>query len=365
MRKEIKVYLQFPWMFIDSPYYRTLVDFPPKNVRYVNIRKRKIGIVESPSKFKLLNQTKKIVRKVAKVVKLPNITYTFPTDVAVIHCAHCLSLNKRPWVVDVEHYWTFSSSGEVSYSERGKKIIKKLLKREHCKKIVPWTYAAKETIVKTLKDKEITRKMWVVYPAIKAQRKKRFKRGKIKLLFLGRHFYSKGGLFVLEIFKRLVRKFDVECIFISATIPEILKKKYENYFTIHRFVSKSMLFNKIYPSCHIFVYPGFGDTFGFAFLEAMSFGLPIITSSGFARDEIVENGKNGFLIERGKINIKKIGNKEEEFIKEFTKRIVWLLNNRTAIKRMGEYGRRLVEKGKFSVKERNKKLREIYEESQV
>jgi hypothetical protein len=30
---------------------------------------------------------------------------------------------------------------------------------------------------------------------------------------------------------------------------------------------------------------------------------------------------------------------------------------------MGRYGRMLVEKGKFSIKERNKKLKEIYEEA--
>jgi hypothetical protein len=30
---------------------------------------------------------------------------------------------------------------------------------------------------------------------------------------------------------------------------------------------------------------------------------------------------------------------------------------------MGRYGRMLVEKGKFSIKERNKKLRRIYEET--
>ena len=95
----------------------------------------------------------------------------------------------------------------------------------------------------------------------------------------------------------------------------------------------------------------------------MSFGLPIITSSGFARDEIVENGKNGFIIKHGKINVRRIGRREEEFIKKFMKKIVWLLNNKATIDKMGRYGKKLVEKGKFSIKERNKKLKRIYEEA--
>jgi len=49
------------------------------------------------------------------------------------------------------------------------------------------------------------------------------------------------------------------------------------------------------------VYPGYSDSFGFAFLEAMAFGLPIVTVDGFARREIVEDGKNGFVIERPEI----------------------------------------------------------------
>jgi hypothetical protein len=34
--KEIKVYLQYPWAFPDSPYYKNLVGSPPENIVYIN-----------------------------------------------------------------------------------------------------------------------------------------------------------------------------------------------------------------------------------------------------------------------------------------------------------------------------------------
>ena len=63
---------------------------------------------------------------------------------------------------------------------------------------------------------------------------------------------------------------------------------------------------KMYEKTDIFVYPGYTDTFGFSILEAMSFGIPIVTLDGFARKEIVEDGKTGFLVNNIKEAIESI-----------------------------------------------------------
>jgi glycosyltransferase involved in cell wall biosynthesis len=361
----MKVKIKFPWRFIDSPYYRSLINYPPKDVKFLGVDRSYVKVIDSPKLFTFQKRVKTFLRKAIEVIKIPNITFTISQNADLIHCAHCLLLNDLPWVVDVEHYWTFSASSNISYSKFGKFIIKKILRKNNCKKILPWTNAAGSTIKDALKDREINRKIEVVYPAIPVPKLRNIKKSrKITLLFIGRYFYPKGGLFVLEVFKKLKQKYDLRCIVISLTIPDYLKERYRNLIEIYNSVSEDVLFDKIYPSSDIFVYPGFSDTFGFSLLEAMSFGIPIVTVDAFARKEIVENGRNGFVIERpNNISIYRIGEKERKVINEIVEKVSVLIESSSLRREMGRYGRMLVEKGRFSIKERNKKLKEIYEEA--
>jgi glycosyltransferase involved in cell wall biosynthesis len=359
----MRVKLKFPWRFVDSPYYKSLINYPPKDVEFLGVDKSYVRVINSPKLFAFQKRVKTFLRKAAEVIKIPNITFTTSSNVDLIHCAHCLLINNLPWVIDVEHYWTFSASSNISYSKFGKFIIKNILRKNNCKKILPWTYAAKNTIKDALKDKEINNKIEVVYPAIPvAKLRNTVKPDKTTLFFIGRYFYQKGGLFVLEVFKKLKQKYDCRCIMISLTIPKYLKEKYADFIEIYDSVSDYVLFNKIYPSSDIFVYPGFSDTFGFSLLEAMSFGIPIVTVNAFARKEIVENDKNGFVIERSNdMSIYKIREKERKVINELVEKTSILIESSSLRRKMGRYGKMLVEKGKFSIKERNKKLKEIYE----
>ncbi len=56
---------------------------------------------------------------------------------------------------------------------------------------------------------------------------------------------------------------------------------------------------QLYNCADIFVLPSFKETFGIVFLEAMHHGLPIITTNISAMPELVEEGKNGFLVPPG------------------------------------------------------------------
>lgn len=348
---------------MDSPYYTTLLKYPPKDVRFTGISTEKVGVITSPKRFIFQDTIKKVFKKLLKPIQLPNLTFTTVSSIDLVHCAHCLLLNQLPWVVDIEHYWSFSASAEISYSRIGRFLIKKLLKRKYCKKIMPWTQAAANTVKKVIEDEEILNKMEVVYPAVFCPEIVRRKSRKITLLFIGRYFYGKGGPFALEVFRRLKQRYDIDCIFISLSIPAEFKRKYGKFAKIYEYVSDQYLFQRIYPSAHIFVYPGFSDTFGFALLEAMSFGIPIVTVQAFARDEIVEDGKNGFVIEvPPKLNIYRIDGKGEKLIEELCRKTALLIEDTSLRERMGKFGRRLVKDGKFSIEERNKKLRRIYEE---
>jgi glycosyltransferase involved in cell wall biosynthesis len=53
---------------------------------------------------------------------------------------------------------------------------------------------------------------------------------------------------------------------------------------------------KYYQNCDIFCLPTLGEPFGKVILEAMACGKPIVASNIGGPSEIVENGKNGFLV---------------------------------------------------------------------
>jgi len=359
--KKTKIYLQCPWGFPDSPYYKYLIKELPKEIEYLNIQKQK-GAIASASKFLFLNKLKNTLREVLHIIKMPNITKTKKGPYDLIHCGHCLSLNRKPWIVDLEHYWNFASSGKLAYSKKGKKRIKQLLKKPYCKKILPWTEAAKKTVVNTLKDKKIDKKIQVLHPAIPFPNCKRKKRSKITLLFVGRYFYWKGGLHALEAIDQLTKKHkNVEAVFISEVPRNILNKYSKNKkIKIYGLMPQEEVF-KIYSESDIFIYPGYSDTFGFAMLEAMGFGLPVISVDGFARKEIIDEGKTGFVVQnQGKINNEIIGEQEKEIIKELVKKTSLLIKNKRLLNKMSKNCIEAVKNGKFSIKERNKKLKKIY-----
>lgn len=248
---------------------------------------------------------------------------------------------------------------------------------------MPHCYIAEKSLVYHF-GKELKKKMETVYPAIESRNYRARQDVKtVKILFIANKFFEKGGLEVLQACKALEKKYDFQLIF-KCKVPEQYKRKFfsNNIIFLERNFSYNELFSKIYAKSNIFIFPSFIDTFGFALLEAMSVGLPVVTINIFAFPEIVENGKNGFLVnakeydwadENGVMKIKWLLNPENrmklyledkpEIVRQITEKISLLIENTSLRKKMGGYGRKLIEKGKFSVKERNKKLETIYDEA--
>ena len=297
----------------------------------------------------------------------PNIHLTHPNKKCdVIHCAHCLSLNqKKPWITDFEGLWQTTVSGKNTFLNR--KIVNRILKRENCKKIVVWTEKAKRDFIKSFP--EIEKKIEVVPFALPLQKIKRVKKDKVTLLFISRYFYEKGGLEALEIIDSLTKKHkEVFGVMISDIPQEVLQKYSKNdKIQFHSLVPHEKLMNEIYPNSDLLVYPGFSDSFGFVMPEAMSFGIPVITVNNFARKEIVEDGKTGFVVEANQKfdwgeGPLKLANRER-LIESLIEKTEKLIKNRQLLEKMSKECRKVIKEGKFSLKERNKKMKKIYEEA--
>ncbi|PJE81431.1 hypothetical protein COU58_02430 [Candidatus Pacearchaeota archaeon CG10_big_fil_rev_8_21_14_0_10_32_42] len=354
-----KVYLQYPWKFPDSPYYKYLVENPPQRIEYLNSQKQN-GAITNKRFFWFSNFLKRNIRRFAKTlgISTPNAHLSLKGNYNLIHCAHCLSKNEdKPWVGDFEGKWQMYIGNE---STPGRIKVKQILSNKNCKKILPWTNSAREELVKEFPN--LKNKFEVVYPAIPEKKFVKIKKKNINLIFSGRYFFNKGGLHALEVINILTKKYRNVYGIINSEVPEKIKEKYSKNKKIkfHGLISQERLF-KIYENSDIFVYPGYSDSFGFGYLEAMSFGLPIITVDGYARKEIVEEGKTGFVINRPKNLDSETLN--EQIIQNLIEKTSLLIENKKARKKMSNECIKLIKGGKFSIKERNKKLKRIYEDA--
>ena len=107
---------------------------------------------------------------------------------------------------------------------------------------------------------------------------------------------------------------------------------------------------EFFPKADIFVLvPPKVEGFGFAVLEALSFGIPTIVSNVCALPELVSDGKTGYVVRAGNVD-------------ELTKKLEILISNKNLRQKMGEAARRSFLE-KFSVEKSNEKLLKTYQEA--
>lgn len=160
--------------------------------------------------------------------------------------------------------------------------------------IIAWSQKARSNAIKQFVYNP--EKIEVVPPFIKPQSDRVNKNNsRITIGFVGNDFERKGGLLLLEAFNALTQKYRN----LRLNIISDYEIKNTEFIKSYGRKDRSELFNWFYPDCDIFVLPTGADFFGLSILEAMSFGIPVITSDVYAMKEIIDNGKDGFLIPPG------------------------------------------------------------------
>jgi len=159
------------------------------------------------------------------------------------------------------------------------------------KGFIAWSQKAKSRAIRQFHYNP--EKIHVLPPFIKSQTANT-KKGSQEIIigFVGDDFKRKGGPLLLEAFKILTKKYA------NLYLKIISNYKIENSENIKSYGRKTRdeLFSSFYPDCDIFVLPTKADFFGMSILEAMSFGIPVITTDVYAMSEIIDDGKDGFLI---------------------------------------------------------------------
>ena len=355
------------------PQFEELTNFPPKNVVYHSTNPEG-------------DHNSEIIRKKRNMISylhssgIPRMTYVRNTSkYDLIHSTRGILIwNKKPWIVDIESGAAFTGlAWDYLKKPQAQRIIKKYLSSKYCKKIIPQSDAAKRSLIDFVDCSGFEHKIETVYLAWhtnKLKRKRRKKSDPIRISFIGKGFYNKGGNDLQEAFKILNKKYNVSLKY-KGDVPEGKKLNLPNVKYLERIDDQKEFYDEIFGDCDIYVQPTTCDSFGVSILEAMSTGLPIVcTDDKFTLPELVEDGYNGFLVktpihwyEMRKKGLKtyqqKVKKIHPETVKDLVEKISILIKNPSLRKKMGKNSFKLVESGKFSIKERNKKLKRIYEEA--
>jgi glycosyltransferase involved in cell wall biosynthesis len=134
---------------------------------------------------------------------------------------------------------------------------------------------------------------------------------------------------------------------------------------------------EIYKSVDIFLIPAhFADWL--VMMEAMSYELPVVAIDVYAASEYIDNGKTGLLVKSSQgvpyfdngiplLNMtpkfqKAIKKVDPAVVTELSDKISLLIENKALREEMGKAGRREIEHGRFSIENRNKVFKKIFDE---
>lgn len=385
----IKIYLNhISWNI--HPVYQEMLDNPPDGVEYINSyqfwREYQKNVLNTETSFwvfwKIL---KKIFLFLKKGYILPNITFKkLPWN--IIYSCQSIPLF-WDYILDLDCYEAINRfSNKLSRNPLNKCIVKFLLKRRNCKKIVFWSDNAKTWFEayfwKYFEDKSV-----VISPAIKVRHtiEDIFSwkdTTKINILFVGRYFERKGWDIVLDIANSITKKYSHIYFNFITQVPENLVSQYKDNSQINfLWLLEREKVVEYFKKSDFFIMPTFNEIFGMVFLEAFAYGAIPITMNTFATNNIIDNWQDGFVLEyKNKFHnnvyqyidiynsnieslLEKInGEERQDIVNNIIDKIEFFIKNHNMKLNFVESWFNKVKSGKFSIEYRNQAIYNIFYE---
>lgn len=191
----------------------------------------------------------------------------------------------------------------INASLKKKKLVEKCF--DKCRYLIVLSEEWKEKImvVKTNTPTVVVENYSVIHKECLRRKTNEIK----QILFLGFLTELKGCFDIPEIIEKVVQQYDKLKVVLAGSgeiekIREILKKKnLEKYFVFPGWV-KNEEKKKLLEESDLFLLPSYTEAMPMSILEAMGYGLPIVTSDVGGIPQLVEDKKNGFMIKPGDID---------------------------------------------------------------
>lgn len=385
-----KIYLEPLYKY--HSLYNSLISNPPDGYQFIapeTITTRSYKVLAKFHSFYSLYYRLNEILPLNLLISYLRKFRRIPHGIDLIYSSNHLILRDEPWVTDLEYISV--PLGQGKHLKKYKKVLEYVFSSRNCKKVICWYEVGKKTLLSNLDCTGFEHKIEVLLPYGSQKRNfsKQFNDEKIKLLFVGSanilgEFYTKGGANVIEAFANLNKRYGNLELVIRSDVPQEIRKKCQRFSNI-RLIEKVIPWGRLeyeFKTADIFLLPAY-NTPWLAMLDAMSYGLPVVTIDAWANSEIMEDGKMGFLVKSSKKRVftifddfllpyfetpgfgKEIRTPDPEIVEGLVEKLSILIENQELRRKMGEAARWEIEYGKFSLKKRNEKLKKILDEATI
>jgi glycosyltransferase involved in cell wall biosynthesis len=225
---------------------------------------------------------------------------------------------QNPWVIEIEDpttlFYPLIHNGQTNYIDLPESpyfpIVKGLLEADHCKGILTHMKATAQLLPTLFQSEKIREKISYVPLGVKLpERWQRHdedpERDPIHLVFINSwcqipgNFFVRGGLDILEAFAILRERYPQLRLTLRTRLPPLVpyyRKIVEDGWVrvIDRFLSDEEM-EALLAESHIFLLPA-ARVHIVSLLQAMSYGLGIVTSDGWGIEEVITHERNGLIV---------------------------------------------------------------------
>ena len=151
----------------------------------------------------------------------------------------------------------------------------------------------------------------------------------INCLFIASEFILKGGLEVIEAFKKLKEQNIIFNLTVVTPLNDIesqsIKELNELGAKIFDYTLTKKEIQALYHDAHIILNPTRADSFNLVTLESMKYGCVYVGTSVYAICEMIKEGHNGFLI-KPRYSIWNENNLLDNYVNKYKKQTIYLKN---------------------------------------
>ncbi len=308
-----------------------------------------------------------------------------PSGVDMVYAWGHVIFRDIRWIVEME-WVTQLTDYRLQSFRRWRKLIQKQLTSERCKKIICRTSFNRTHVLRNFDSSVLHEKCVVVPQAVPAKHFIRPpERSGMRILFVGSGsvsggFEQKGGLVLLEAFRHLRGLYPNLELVVRSDLPPVVNK-YRGMPGL-RLLEKPLSARELeaeFILADLFAIPAHATPT--VILEAMSYGLPVVTTDVYENSEIVEDGKTGFLIPPSAMvkyyadndlllpdfddpgYSQAIARVDTTMVCNLTEKLKVLLENADLRRSLGAAAKEEVNVGRFSIAHRNGLLRGVFDEA--
>ena len=175
---------------------------------------------------------------------------------------------------------------------------------------------------------------------------------KIRLVNIGSFVKKKNQIFLIDVANELFnKKINFEIIFLGdGVLMQYIKTYAESLGLEDKIIFKGKVakVEEYLDNSDFYLHSATYEPLGLVLLEAMAAGLPIITLDGKGNRDLMEQGKNGYMI-------------HQQDPKEFAQKIISLVENKDKYAEISNYCKEYVKQ--YDIKEYVNKLLALYKDS--